>query len=584
MTFVPDKETKRAAGEKVGISLVLPAHNEEKYIYRMSLESASVLEKTSSDFEIIIVDDGSTDDTPSEIARAVSESDRITAVTLSENQGKGNALRRGFQKSKMDLVCFLDGDLDLHPSNIETLLSEMGATGADIVIGSKRHPESRLNYPWHRKLYSTIYYMLILVLFRLPVKDTQTGVKLFRREVLGQVFPRMVGKKYTLDLELLAVANRMGYSIAEAPINLTFQGKYRHIRWVDIRNIIVDTLAIFYRLHILKYYDSPLKPTVREEPRISILIPAGEMTPMLTECILKCHEVNYSNYDIRVVADEAADIELKPPGSKVIVSGPAGQAKKRNIGASDSDAEIIAFVDCDAWPDPDWLRNAVPYFSDENVAAVCGPAVTPEGDSRRQQASGFIYMSSLVSSSTTYKYSYHALRDVDDYPASNMIVRRAVLLKAGGFPEEYLYGEDILFCLKLTRDLGKKIVYVPNVVVYKHRLPVYLPHLKQVYSFGVHRGFFVRKFPQISHRLQYFMPSLFLLTLIAGFGLSFASPVVLYAYLAFIGFYLLLVFLSSIKSLDLLLDLQIFPGIIATQLVYGVAFLRGLFSRSLKQD
>lgn len=566
-----------------GISLVLPAHNEETYIYRMALESASVLEKTGRDFEIIIVDDGSTDNTASEIARAVGESDRITAVTLAENQGKGSALRRGFQGSKMDLVCFLDGDLDLHPSNIETLLSEMEGTGADIVIGSKRHPESRLEYPWHRKLYSTVYYMLILALFRLPVKDTQTGIKLFRRDVLAEVFPRMVGKKYTLDLELLAVAHRMGYSIAEAPIDLTFQGKYGHIRWVDIRNVIVDTLAIFYRLHLLKYYDSPFEPTVREEPRISIVIPAGEMTPALAECPLKCHEMNYSNFDIRVVADEATNIDLQPPGSKVIVSGPASRAQKKNIGARDSDAEIIAFVDCDAWPDPDWLRNAVPYFEDEDVAAVCGPAVTPETDSRRQQAGGFIYMSSLVSGSTTYKYSYRTLREVDDCPSCNMIVRRAVLLEAGGFPEEYLYGEDTLFCLRLTRDLEKKIFYVPNVVVYRHRRPVYLPHLKEVYSFGVHRGFFVRKFPRISHRLQYFITGLFLLTLITGFALSFLSPMILYAYLALIGFYLFLVLLSSIKSLDLLLDLLILPGIIATQLVFGTAFLRGLFSRSINR-
>jgi GT2 family glycosyltransferase len=252
------------------------------------------------------------------------------------------------------------------------------------------------------------------------------------------------------------------------------------------------------------------------------------------------------------------------------------------MGSDDSEAEIIAFIDSDAWPEQDWLKNAVRYFDDENVAAVCGPAVTPASDNWRQVVSGFIYSSSLVSGSTTYRYSYHALREVDDYPSVNLLVRRSDFITAGRFPEEYWPGEDTVLCLKLTKELGKRIIYVPNVIVNHHRRPIYRAHLRQVYSYGRHRGFFVRKFPETSRRLQYFVPSLFVIALCAGFGLSFINPIFLFAYLAFIGVYLTSVLLSSIKSLNIIDDLLVFPGIIATNVTYGLGFMRGLFSRRLR--
>lgn len=565
-----------------GISVVIPAHNEGSIIYKMVLETARVLDELNLEYELIIVDDGSTDDTPLAIEQVAKELSNVRTITLRENQGKGNALRRGFQESTKGLIVFLDADLDLHPSHVNTLLKEMERTGADIVIGSKQHPDSKLNYPWHRKLYSKIYFLLVLILFRLPIKDTQTGIKVFRREVLAHSFPRLVCKRYTLDLELLAVAHRLNYSVAEAPITLTFQKEFGHIRFADARNIIVDTMAIFYRLYILRYYDGSLRPVVEAEPKISIVIPTRVLDPMTTECLSKCSDLNYENYDIRLITDNLSKVHIERPGSKVMQSGPVGPAVKRNMGCDDSDAEIIAFIDSDAWPEQDWLKNAVPYFDDEDVAAVCGPAVTPANDNRKQVVSGFIYSSSLVSGNTTYRYSYHALREVDDYPSVNLLVRRPDFVLAGRFPEEYWPGEDTVLCLKLTKELGKRIIYAPNVIVNHHRRPIYRSHLRQVYSYGLHRGFFVRKFPDTSRRLQYFVPSLFVIALIVGLGLSFLNPVILYAYLAFVGLYLISVSLSSIKSLNILDDLLVFPGIIATNITYGLGFMLGLFSRRLR--
>lgn len=568
-------------GETSGISIILPAYNEERLIYQMLEETHRAVEALGADYEIVVVDDGSTDGTPSEIERAARDFDNVRAVMLVENQGKGNALNRGFQASCMDLVCFLDADLDLHPSQVGNLLEVMERTGADVVIGSKRHEDSSLDYPWYRKLFSTVYYALILLLFRLPVKDTQTGIKLFRREVLARAFPRIVCKKYTLDLELLVVVSRLGYKITEAPITLTFQGKFGRIGWAAIRNIITDTMAIFYRLYLLRYYRGEMLPTIADEPRISVIMAAPRLDALFDRFVERCLDLNYCNFDILVVTDRHEAGEAEDSRLKFLHCDPCNSAAKKNLAAAHSDSDIVAFIDEDAIPDIDWLRNAVPYFQDESVAAVCGPAVPPGEGSRKQVAAGLVFSSFVVSGSTNYRYTRHAMREVDDYPSFNFIVRRRDFLGVGGYPEAFVPGEDTVLCLKLTRERGKRIMYVPNVLLFQHRQPLYMPHLRQTFTFARSRGSFVRKFPETSRRVSYFVPSLLLLLLVAGLGLSFANAYLFYAYLALVGAYFLAAVASSIKTLDVPTNLLILPGIIATNLVYGAGFLRGFASRHL---
>ncbi len=567
-----------------GISVVIPAYNEADGIFETVHETDRAMKALGCDYEIIVVDDGSTDDTPRETARAEAEFESVQVVRLPENRGKGNAFKRGFQASTKELVCTIDADLDVHPYQVGKLKEDMERTGADVVVASKRHPRSELDYPRVRKFYSTVYYLMIFVLFRLPVKDTQTGLKLYKREVLSRALPRLVSVQYVLDLELLLVANYMGFKIVEAPVKISFQREFGRITWTDIRGIIVDTMSIFYRFYVLGYYGSPLKPVIESEPRVSIVIPTRDVDPMVVECVRKCHELNYSNFDIQLVPDADSDIELRPPGSAVIPSGPVGPAIKRNIAVANSRADIIAFIDGDAYPDYDWLKYAVPYFTDVNVAAVGGPAVTPPTDNRRQVASGAIFSASLISGSTRYRYRPHAFREIDDYPTVNLLVRKSDFDVVGGFHEEFWPGEDTVLCLKLTQDLGKQILYVPNVLVNHHRRPVYRPHLRQVYSYAVHRGFFVKKFPETSRRIQYFIPSLFVLAVVAGLVASLFSEPFMWAYLSVLGFYLLAALASSVKTLFVWVNALIFPGIVATHFTYGIGLMRGLLSGRMKEQ
>lgn len=247
------------------ISVVMPAYNEGNVIQQALTETKRVLDEIGCDHEIVIVDDGSDDDTAAEIEKAAAGNHGIIFLRNLVNQGKGHALVSGFELTSGDLVAFLDADLDLHPQQLARLYSIMQQTGADMVIGSKRHPQSQLEYPWYRKTMSSTYYLLTKILFGLPVRDTQTGIKLFRRNVLEDVTSRILVKKYAFDLELVVNANNRKYKIIEAPVQLDFQGKVGRIKPRDVWFTMLDTLAIFYRLYVLKYYDREVIPkNIRE--------------------------------------------------------------------------------------------------------------------------------------------------------------------------------------------------------------------------------------------------------------------------------------------------------------------------------
>ncbi|MBI5827451.1 MAG: glycosyltransferase [Deltaproteobacteria bacterium] len=241
------------------ISVIMPAYNESAHIYANIIETCDVFRRTKRDFEVIVVDDGSIDGTYDEARKAAGELvETVIVVHYSLNNGKGNALKEGFKHATGDYVVFLDSDLDLHPAQLHLLFRVMRNNRADVVIGSKHHPKSKLQYPLARKVISRVYALLLKALFNLPLRDTQTGLKVFNLEVLKKVFPKVLCKRYAYDLELLVNANHLGYRVAEAPVVLNFRRprKWGRIGFKDLYHTGLDTLAIFYRLHILRYYDS----------------------------------------------------------------------------------------------------------------------------------------------------------------------------------------------------------------------------------------------------------------------------------------------------------------------------------------
>lgn len=236
----------------VELSVVMPAFREGRRIHDNIKQLLSELDKLDATYEVIVVSDGNTDATVSEARRV--RSPRVRVFHYPMNIGKGFALSLGVGQSVGSLVTFIDADMELDPANIGGFIELMHSSNCDAVIGSKRHPLSTVAYPKLRRFQSWAYQLLVRVLFSLNVRDTQTGLKLFRRQVLEDVVPLLAIKKFAFDLELLVVARQLGYKkVCEAPISLDYQFESTVNLGSAIR-VLWDTAAIFYRLRIMRYY------------------------------------------------------------------------------------------------------------------------------------------------------------------------------------------------------------------------------------------------------------------------------------------------------------------------------------------
>jgi cellulose synthase/poly-beta-1,6-N-acetylglucosamine synthase-like glycosyltransferase len=315
---------------------------------------------------------------------------------------------------------------------------------------------------------------------------------------------------------------------------------------------------------------------------VSIIIAVKTWQKNLEECVNKCLELEFPNFEILVLPDT---YEGAPRGErvKIIPTGCVNPARKRDEALKYAKGDLLAFIDDDAYPVKTWLQHAVEDFNDPQVAAVAGPAITPESDNPMQKASGLVYQSSLVSGKYIYRYLPKKRREVDDYPSCNFLVRKSVMQKLGGFNTNFWPGEDTKLCLDITKRLKQKIVYDPRVLVYHHRRPLFLAHIRQIASYALHRGYFVKRYPETSLRLPYFIPTLFLSGVLLGAILSCFIIPIREAYLLSLLLYLTLVFIFSICRQLRLIPL-VFCGIILTHIAYGFNFLLGLVSKSLKEE
>lgn len=236
------------------LSVIMPAYNEEQCIYENLLSVCEYVSTFHPNYEILLVNDGSTDRTFDEAMRARKENFHIKVVTYHINRGKGGAIKEGIQKASGEYIAFLDADLDLSPVHLHQFMEALLDEDADIVIGSKLHKDSRLNYPWNRKVMSYGYFVLLRILFRLKLKDTQTGVKLFRADAIKPIARELKTSGYAFDIEILARANKIGCRILEMPVQLEYKRNTEHgiprIRIGDICSMFIDTLKIFWDIKI----------------------------------------------------------------------------------------------------------------------------------------------------------------------------------------------------------------------------------------------------------------------------------------------------------------------------------------------
>ncbi len=259
-------------------SLIIPVYKQEKVIRHDIEEVIEALSSVKIDFEIIPVIDGEFDRSLLEIKKIKDR--RVRSVGYLTNHGKGYAVRYGFSHATGDVIGFKDAGGDLKPKALPLMLAQFEFQHADIVIGSKRHPDSKVDYPTYRRILSWGYQKFTKLLFGMDVRDTQVGMKIYRRKVLEDVLPRLLVKKFAFDIEILAVAYRLGYrKIFEAPVEIDLFSSHSSIDWGSIlkviSNMLKDTIAVFYRLRILRYYDDASKRKWRFDPELNFRVNIG---------------------------------------------------------------------------------------------------------------------------------------------------------------------------------------------------------------------------------------------------------------------------------------------------------------------
>lgn len=323
--------------------------------------------------------------------------------------------------------------------------------------------------------------------------------------------------------------------------------------------------------------------TFKKYPKVSIIIPLYIETDYFREAVHECLLLDYPNFEILIGIDNKSS--FKSYDSKIVVfktgKDLTGPGEKRDIGIMKAKGKLVAFLDDDSYPERDWLKQIVKIMNKIKASAVCGPGLTPPADNFSKKITGAILANPLGSGPYYYRFIKGSPRFVDDYPAYNLTVAKDALLKIGGFGTKFYGGEDTTLCLKLI-NAGEKIYYHPDIVVYHHRRKFPFEYMQQVGNVGLHRGFFVKKYPQTSFRPSYFAPAIFTL---AVFSLVLLS-IILGKFLLLMllsGLCYIIIFLYSLKDNTLFISLLLPFAILTNHLSYGTKFIRGLFLSKLER-
>jgi glycosyltransferase involved in cell wall biosynthesis len=239
------------------ISAIVPVYNQEKVISYSLSRIREALYLTNLNFEIVVVNDGSSDNTLAILEKEKANDPKMKVISYSKNKGKGYAVKEGVMQSSGDITVFIDGDLDIHPFAIKEYVNELN--NCDLVIASKRHPLSRVNAPLSRKVLSRMFNLIVRTATGIKLKDTQSGLKVGYGNLLRDFFKVMNVNRYAFDVELLTIAAMMNLNIKEMPVEINLDNRFR------IRQIILmlkDVLDISFRYRIRRFYQKCIQTDI----------------------------------------------------------------------------------------------------------------------------------------------------------------------------------------------------------------------------------------------------------------------------------------------------------------------------------
>ena len=319
-----------------------------------------------------------------------------------------------------------------------------------------------------------------------------------------------------------------------------------------------------------------------KKPIFSIIIALHVMNDKFFEDLKRFKKLNFSSYEIIIITDKHVNFFLK--NSQIRVVEPKKNIKlgeKRDLGYRVSRGDYCAYIDDDAYPEKNWLRNAYKIFQSNNrIAAVGGPNVNPPHDPFWNNISGIILSSYLTTGEQQYRFRPVRRYDDKELQGVNMIIKKSVLKKLGGFTNTFNYGDDTKI-INDIRKLGYIAVSDPSVIVYHHRRIFPFAHLRQIYLMGKHRGYFVRKYPETSAPI-YFLPVILAWGLVMAIVLFCVFSVLRLPIFGLFTIFYIAGVLSVFRYSKLLHALIAGLGIITTHLIYGVSFFFGYITKSMK--
>jgi GT2 family glycosyltransferase len=312
--------------------------------------------------------------------------------------------------------------------------------------------------------------------------------------------------------------------------------------------------------------------------KYSFVIPVKEVNTYIRDLMPKIAAFKRDDFEVLIYPDVATDDRW--PKIRQIETGNLDPAGKRNLALRDAQGEILIFIDDDAYPESNFLEVLDKDFESPNIVAVGGPAMTPAESNFRQKVSGAIFLSHL---SGGFPERYRPLgkkRFVTDWPTVNLSIRKSIFQELGGFQCRYWPGEDTFLCYDLLIKKNLKVLYDPGLIVYHHRRESLKQHLHQISAYGLHRGYFVKKFTRTSLNWRYFMPSLLILFIAIGAVASLFSRTIFLFYLFGWGVYLValgnafydIYHYEKSFSVTAVASYYIF----LTHIFYGVRFMQGL--------
>ncbi len=305
--------------------------------------------------------------------------------------------------------------------------------------------------------------------------------------------------------------------------------------------------------------------------KISIIIPYKILDKYVKECLDGIRNINYKDYEVILLPDKKTTEDKK---YKVIETENVKPGTKRNIGVKNSNGEIIAFIDSDAYPEKDWLKNALRYFEDSNVGIVGGPNLTPKDANIWEKTNGDCLSMFICSGKAAIRYKIgNNLMNVDELPSCNLLIRKGLFVD---FDENLLTAEDTKLCFQV-KDKGKKILYAPDVIVYHHRRDSFFKHLKQMWVYGRDIALLIKKKFSFD-KLYYFSLGFWVLFLFIGSIISILNEIFRKIFFGIILIYIIFILISSLIK-NLRRSILIFVMIIFTHLVYGFGFIYGMIKR-----